>query len=93
MWRIRSDEDGALASSYEFNKISLNNDATLETPAGHTSKLNKIIERPNRDSHVKTRITMGLTKNLPSDMWCFAREHVSFIKRRTWYSSIHSTPY
>ena len=92
-WRIRTDEDSALANSYKFNKLFLNIAITLETPAGHVSKLNKVIERPHRDSNAKTRIAMGLTKNLPPEMCFFAREHVSFVKRRTWYSSIQSTPF
>ena len=31
IWRIRVDEDGSLANSYEFNKLLLTNDVTLET--------------------------------------------------------------
>ena len=89
-WRVRV-EHRALANSFEFNKLLLNNDMTLETTAGYASKLNKIIERPNRDSHVTTRIAMGLTKDLPKYMWCFPREHVSFIKQRTCHYSIQLT--
>ena len=90
MWRIRT--VGALSNSYEFNKLLLKNDATLETPAGHVSELKKFIERPNGDSHVKMRIAMGLTTDMPNEICFFARDLVSFIKRRFWHSSIKSTP-
>ena len=58
--RIRVDEDGALANSYEFNKLLINNNMQLETTGGYGSKLNKIIERPNREYHVKNRIALGI---------------------------------
>ena len=53
MQRVRIDEDRALANSFERNKLLLRNDATLETAPECASILNKIIERPNRDSHTK----------------------------------------
>ena len=80
MWRIRVDEEEALANSYEFNKLLLTNDVTLETTSEHVSKLNKIIERPNRDSHVKKRIAMGLTTDLPNTTWCFSRDMHCLLK-------------
>ena len=65
----------------------------METTAGYASKLNKIIERPNRDHHVKTRIGLGLQSLLEDNCWCFARDNAIFVKRRTWHTSIKSTPY
>ena len=44
MHRLRVDEDGSLAKSYDFNKLLVANDIQIETTAGHASKLNKIIE-------------------------------------------------
>ena len=70
MWSIRTDKDGSLANIYKFNKLLLKNDLTLEIPAGHVSKLDKIIEWPHQDPHVKKRIAMGLTKDLPKEI-CF----------------------
>ena len=83
-----ANEDGALANSYEFNKLLIDKSIQLETTGGHGSKLNKIIERPNREHHFKTRIALGTQSKLR-----FAREHVTFIKRRTWHTGIDSTPY
>ena len=42
--RIRADEDGSLAKSYDFNRILVANNVIMETAAGNASKLNKIIE-------------------------------------------------
>ena len=69
-WRVRVDEDRALSNSFNFNKLLLRNDTTLETASGYASKLNKIIERPNRYHHAKIRIDMGLTKDLHKEIWC-----------------------
>ena len=57
---MRVEEDGDLANSYEFNKLLINNNMHLQTTGGYGSKLNKIIERPNREHHVKTLITLGI---------------------------------
>ena len=67
--RIRVDEDGSLAHSYEFNLLLIKNDIQLETTGGYGSKLNKIIERPNREYHVKTRIALGIQHLLPKPYW------------------------
>ena len=91
--RSRADEDSALAQSFEFNKLLVENKTQIETAAGHASKLNKIVERPNRDHHVKTRIALGLQEFLDAKYWCFARDCVVYVKRRTWHSSINSAPF
>lgn len=91
--RVRVDEDGALAKSYEFNKLLLSNNIQIETTAGYASKLNKIVERPNRDHHAKTRIALGLQSFLGTEFWCSARDYVIFIKRSAWHSGVNSAPY
>lgn len=93
IYRVRVDEDGALARSFEFNKLLVENNIQMETTSGYASKLNKIIERPNRDHHIKTRIALGLQEFLRTTFWCFARTYVVYVKRRTWHSSINSTPF
>ena len=78
--RIRVDEHGSLARSYEFNMLLVKNDMQLETTEGCGSKLNTIVERSNRECHATTRIGIGLQSLLPKSHWCFAIEHVVLIK-------------
>ena len=65
----------------------------METTGSYGSKLNKIIERLNREYHTKTGIGIGLNLMLPIAFWYFSIEYVTFIKRRTWHTGINSTPY
>ena len=53
---IRVDEDGSLAKSHEFNMPLLANNIQLETTGGNGSKLNRTIERLNKEHHLKTII-------------------------------------
>ena len=78
--RVRVDEDESLANSCEFNELLVDNFIQMETTAGHGSKLNRIIERPNREHNAKTRVAMGMQHALPISYWHFGREHVCFIK-------------
>ena len=89
--RIRVDEDGSLDRLYEFNMLLMNNNIQLETAGRHGSKLNRIVERPNRECHLKTRIDVGLQNLLPKPHWWFSRERLTFIKRRTCHTGINST--
>ena len=63
----------------------------MKTSVGYGSKLNKIIERPNREYHTKTRIGMGFNPSLPMPFWYFTQEYVTFIKSRAWQRGINST--
>ena len=93
MRRLRVDEHGALAKLYDFNKLLVANDIQTETTAVYGSKLNKIIERPNRDHHTKIWIALGIQVFLSAQFWCFARDCKVFVKRRTWHTGINSTPH
>jgi len=62
MYWIQIDEKRALTQCSEFNKLLFINNIQIETIGGNASKLNTIIEHPNRDLHTKTRIAMGLQK-------------------------------
>ena len=53
----------------------------METIAGDASKLNKIIERPNRDHHIKTRISLGLQAFLSTKIWFFVRDCTVHVKQ------------
>ena len=65
----------------------------MEAVDGHDSKLNKIIERPNREMHTKTRIDFGLRNIMDKMVWCFEREHAICEKRRDWHITINYTYY
>ena len=64
----------ALANVYGFNELLVTNYVTIETTTGYASKLNKIIERPNRDFYLKIRITMGMMKALHIEVWWLCRK-------------------
>ena len=58
--RFRIDEDVSLTNSFEFNLLLLKNNAQMEKTMVHASKLNKTLERPDREMCTKTRIALGL---------------------------------
>ena len=64
----------------------------METTARRASKLNHIIERPNLEHHIKTRIDLGLQPKLPKECWHFSRQCMKFIERHEWCTRINSTP-
>ena len=64
-------KEGLLAKSYEFNMFLINNNIQLEAKGGCGSNLNRIIERPNREYHLKTRLGLGRHSLLPKECWCF----------------------
>ena len=80
--RNRSDEDGSLAKSYEFNMLLINNDIQLNTTGAHGSKLNNHWET-KQGILFKKRIGLGLQSLFPKSYWCLAREYAAFIKSRT----------
>ena len=65
----------------------------MENAASCASKLNKIVERLNREHRTKTRIAIGLQNILSTKYWCFARDYAVFMRRRTWHTGINSALY
>ena len=65
---IRVDEDGALARSREFCKLIQKKNITLQTTGGYMSSLNGMVERPHRDAHKATRISIGSNSHLPENL-------------------------
>ena len=53
---------------------------------------NSKIERPVRDNHKLTRISLTMA-NLPPILWCFARQHAIYVRRRTCHTSTGYLPY
>ena len=53
--RIRADEDSSLAKYYDSDVLLLANNIKLQKRGAHGSKLNRIIERPNREYHLKNK--------------------------------------
>jgi len=89
---IRVDEDGALARNFEFTKILLQNNLTMDTTGGYASLLNGNVERPHRTIADMIRALYFNAGHSP-DKWCFAAETAADIYRLTLHSALGISPH
>ncbi len=89
---IRVDEDGALARNFEFTKLLLQNNLTMDTTGGYASFLNGNVERPHRTIADMIRALYFNAGHSP-DKWCFAAETAADIYRLTLHSALGISPH
>ena len=87
---IRVDKDGSLSQYCELEMFLIHNQVQIETTSGKASKLNRMIERPNRECYVKTRSGLGLRLKFHKDHQHFNHQITTLIKFRAWRTGSNS---
>ena len=57
------------------------------------SSFNGLIEQPHREGHKAVRIALASNTNLPTTLWCYARNYHTYLSRRIFHSGANCVPY
>ena len=89
---IRTDQDQALAKSFDFQKMVVEEGFIVEPTGTDNSKQNSRAERPHRDLAQMMRCMLH-SADLGPEYWSHAIVQAVYIKNRIWHSALNMSPF